>query len=110
MDLLAEFKANWKYKAFAAEDQKALLAVSGGMDSMVMAHLFLRSGISFGIAHCNFQLRGDDAEKDQHHVQSWAAENNIPFHTTRFNTQETADNWKKGSQWLQALSDSSPCQ
>ena len=98
MDLLAEFKANWKYKAFATEDQKVLLAVSGGMDSMVMAHLFLRSGISFGIAHCNFQLRGDDAEKDQHHVQSWAAENNIPFHTTRFNTQETADTWKKGIQ------------
>ena len=98
MDLLAEFKANWQYKAFATEDQKALLAVSGGMDSMVMAHLFLRSGISFGIAHCNFQLRGDDAEKDQHHVQSWAAENNIQFHTTSFNTQETADTWKKGIQ------------
>jgi tRNA(Ile)-lysidine synthase len=98
MDLLAQFKANWKSKAFAAEDQKVLLAVSGGMDSMVMADLFLRSGISFGIAHCNFQLRGEDAEKDQQHVQSWADEYNIPFYTTRFNTQETSENWKRGIQ------------
>ena len=98
MDLLAQFRINWKNKSFAAHDQAVLLAVSGGMDSMTMAHLFLQSGISFGIAHCNVQLRGLEADKDEELVHSWAVANNIPYFTTRFNTQASADEWKKGIQ------------
>lgn len=70
-----------------APDGKHLLAVSGGLDSMVLAELYSRSGCSFAIAHCNFQLRGTEAEADQFHVQEWAAKKKIPFFSTRFATQ-----------------------
>jgi len=42
-----------------SHDNKILAAVSGGMDSVLMVHLLKAAGFSFGIAHCNFQLRGD---------------------------------------------------
>jgi tRNA(Ile)-lysidine synthase len=71
---------------------KMLLAVSGGIDSMVMAHLFLKSGYATGIAHCNFSLRGDESDKDEIMVQKYAEEHNIPFYTIRFLTKAFADN------------------
>ena len=67
-----------------------LLAVSGGLDSMVMANLFLKSGWNFGIAHCNFQLRGEDSDKDQELISRFASENKIPIHVKSFNTHEHA--------------------
>jgi tRNA(Ile)-lysidine synthase len=38
--------------------ERVLLAISGGLDSVVMCHLFYTAKIPFAIAHCNFQLRG----------------------------------------------------
>jgi tRNA(Ile)-lysidine synthase len=73
------------------ENQKILLAVSGGIDSMVMAHLFLRSGIKTGIAHCNFSLRGDESDMDEKLVRDYAAKNNIPFHSKSFDTKSYAE-------------------
>ena len=67
-----------------------LLGVSGGMDSMAMASLFLRSGTPFGIAHCNFRLRGEDSEADASLVRSWAMDKGIACHTAAFDTEEYA--------------------
>jgi tRNA(Ile)-lysidine synthase len=53
-----------KHDLFKAQD-RFLLAVSGGIDSMVMVDLFVRAGFSFGIAHCNFGLRGQDSDGDE---------------------------------------------
>lgn len=78
--------------------QPALLAVSGGADSMVMAHLLLESKILFAVAHCNFQLRGEEADKDEELVRSWCTANNIPFHHVRFDTKAKMEQWKKGVQ------------
>lgn len=66
---------------------KILLAVSGGIDSMMMAHLFLSQDYNIGIAHCNFSLRGRESDKDEDLVRCFAAENNLPFFTTRFETK-----------------------
>ena len=86
MDLLKQFQHNKLVKAIKAGGKTTLLAVSGGVDSMVMANLFLESRLPFAIAHCNFQLRGDEADKDVLLVKDWAAATNIPFHHTRFDT------------------------
>lgn len=56
-----------------------------------MAHLFAQSGISFGIAHCNFRLRGKEAEQDQSFVRQLAAELNVPFFTVDFDTRAYAE-------------------
>ncbi|MBD2703252.1 tRNA lysidine(34) synthetase TilS [Spirosoma sp. BT702] len=69
---------------------RVLLAVSGGLDSMVMARLFHRAGQSFAIAHVNFGLRGDESEADALFVANKAAEYGVPFHLTHFDTTAIA--------------------
>ncbi|MGE5420500.1 MAG: tRNA lysidine(34) synthetase TilS, partial [Chloroflexota bacterium] len=71
--------------------EKVLLAVSGGIDSMAMAHMFLHLPYDTGIAHCNFSLRGNDSDLDEELVRKFSENNNIPFYTVRFNTQAYAD-------------------
>lgn len=67
-----------------------LAAVSGGMDSVLMAHLLKAASYKFGIAHCNFQLRGDEADADQSFVCALAAELDVPIHSVNFDTKEYA--------------------
>lgn len=67
---------------------KILLAVSGGIDSIVMAHLFLSTGMHPGIAHCNFTLRGKESDMDEEFVREFAENHNIPFYSIRFSTKE----------------------
>ena len=65
-----------------------LLAVSGGMDSMCMADLFLRTlgAGSFSIAHCNFSLRGEESDGDEALVRGWAQDNGVELFVKRFDT------------------------
>lgn len=65
-------------------DEKVLLAVSGGVDSMVLAELFHRSGWSFAVAHCNYKLRGNESDEDELHVVDWAKGRNVTIHTQQF--------------------------
>jgi tRNA(Ile)-lysidine synthase len=69
---------------------KVLLAVSGGIDSMVMTNLFLRTEYKFGIAHCNFNLRSDESKGDEEFVKDYAINRDIPFHIKRFDTKSYA--------------------
>ena len=70
---------------------KVLVAVSGGIDSMVMADLFLQAGIKTGVAHCNFCLRGCESDRDEEMVKKFAGKNKIPFYSKRFKTEEYAE-------------------
>lgn len=65
---------------------KILLAVSGGMDSVLLTHLFNAARYNFGIAHCNFGLRGDEADADEFFCEQLAEQFNIPFYKIKFNT------------------------
>lgn len=89
-------KANQLFR----REERVLLAVSGGIDSVVMAHLFQRAGYQFGIAHCNFQLRGDDADQDALFVKHLADQLNVPFYTIAFETERLAEEQKKSIQLL----------
>ena len=65
---------------------RVLLAVSGGIDSMVMAFLFREAGTDHAIAHCNFSLRGEESDGDEKFVISYARKRKIECFTTRFDT------------------------
>ena len=80
------------------ESDRILLAVSGGVDSMVMAQLFLDNGIDFGIAHCNFGLRGDESDQDADLVEQFAEENDISFNSNSFDVAEAKLKWGVGTQ------------
>src|SRR6188474_1093874 len=87
MELEKKFKKFINEKNLFSKSDRILLAVSGGVDSVVMAELFARSGISFGIAHCNFQLRGDESEADEEFVRKLAEKYSVPFFSKRFETK-----------------------
>lgn len=72
-------------------NKKVLLAVSGGIDSMVMTHLFQKARYRMAIAHCNFELRGKESDGDEDFIRSYALKYNIPFFQERFNTREYAE-------------------
>jgi tRNA(Ile)-lysidine synthetase-like protein len=78
--------------------KKLLLATSGGLDSMVMAHLFKSLNFEFALAHCNFQLREKESLEDQFFIQNYAAENNIPVFITQFDTLSFAIDYKLSTQ------------
>ena len=82
----------------AGKDQKFLIAVSGGLDSMVLCNLFLKSKLSFAIAHCNFQLRGKASEGDEKFVTDYASKNKIPFFIERFATKNYAKQHRLSTQ------------
>ncbi|MCD6597403.1 MAG: tRNA lysidine(34) synthetase TilS [Bacteroidales bacterium] len=74
---------------FSKKD-KILITVSGGMDSRLMVELFSKTGFQFGIAHCNFQLRGNEANRDEQFVKDLAFKVNSPFYSIRFDTLKYA--------------------
>jgi tRNA(Ile)-lysidine synthase len=78
--------------------KKLLLATSGGLDSMVMAHLFHKLNYEVALVHCNFQLRGMESFGDQNFVQDYAAVNEIPIFVTQFDTEAFAKDYKLSTQ------------
>lgn len=88
--MLQAFQAYLQEKELIAEGQTTLLAVSGGLDSMVMLHLFNAAELPCAVAHCNFQLRGEASEADEELARQQARANHLPFYTRRFDTKAVA--------------------
>jgi len=98
MDLLLMFnKLNREKQLFISGD-RLLVAVSGGMDSMCLCHLLLKSNQPFSVAHMNFQLRGSESDGDEEFVRSWCQENQIPFFFKRVNAENYSQSSGKGIQ------------
>ncbi len=54
------------------QNKQFLIAISGGLDSIVLSHLFLQNNLDFALAHCNFKLRGQESDEDQKFIENWA--------------------------------------
>lgn len=79
-------------KGLLPDGEAVLLAVSGGVDSMCMAELFLNSSVRrcFALAHCNFHLRGEESDSDETLVRAWAESHGVIFIKKDFDTKEYA--------------------
>ena len=71
-----------------------VLAISGGIDSMVLANLFLINNLNFSIAHCNFQLRGKESDEDELFINKWCSEKDIKLYNKKFSTEDYCKNNK----------------
>ena len=69
--------------------KKTLLAVSGGIDSMCMAEIFVRRYPceDLAVAHCNFNLRGEESDGDEDLVREWAQTHGVRLHVKSFDTK-----------------------
>ncbi|MCW4467917.1 tRNA lysidine(34) synthetase TilS [Flavobacterium sp. MFBS3-15] len=76
------------------KDSKLLVAVSGGLDSMVLVHLLQQLNYNISIAHCNFNLRGNESDGDEESITQYAKENSFNFFVTRFDTKSFASDNK----------------
>lgn len=88
---LDQFTTYIKKNALFTKEDKILLAVSGGKDSVLMVQLFKLAGYRFSIAHCNFNLRGDETQRDEAFVKLLAASLAVPFHVVHFDTKAYAE-------------------
>jgi tRNA(Ile)-lysidine synthase len=77
--MLSGFLLYLKGQNIDIKSTKILLAVSGGVDSMVMAHLFLKAKCNFNVAHVNHNTRGTESEGDLQHVKRWCQNHSIDF-------------------------------
>ena len=86
MSLQERFQQYIEEQGLFSHDDRLLLTVSGGVDSMVMLSLFVAAGYRVGVAHCNFQLRGRESDEDEVLVAEVAARHGVPHYNRRFDT------------------------
>lgn len=86
MYLLEEFEKYVSENELFSHNDKVLLAVSGGVDSMVLMSLTAAAGYQFGVAHCNFQLRGKESDEDEVMVEREAKRLGVEFYNASFDT------------------------
>lgn len=110
--MLERFKDYINANNLIRQESKVLLAVSGGIDSVIMTELFKLSGLDFSIAHCNFHLRGVESNEDALFVEALSKEAKVEFHLTDFDTTGYAAENKLSIQmaarqlrvnWLEAI-------
>jgi tRNA(Ile)-lysidine synthase len=86
MSLLEKFKSTVREKNLFHPGDQLLIAVSGGVDSVVLCELCHQAGFSFSIAHCNFQLRGAESDRDEQLVNNLALKYGVEVLVKRFET------------------------
>ena len=88
--MLEIFNEYIKKNNLVSESDILLLAISGGIDSIVMLDLVSKAGLKFGIAHCNFKLRGEESDGDEEFVKKLSVIYKVPFYLTQFETANIA--------------------
>lgn len=90
MNLSDKFKEQIKQQNLFSLKDKLLLAVSGGVDSVVLCELCRQAGYDFIIAHCNFQLRGEESVRDEQFVVAFGEKYLVEVKVKRFETEKFA--------------------
>jgi len=98
MNLLLQFQNSIKQQNLFSTKDKLLLAVSGGIDSVVLCELCKRAGYNFVIAHCNFQLRGEESDRDELFVRQLAKKYGVEAEVKKFDTDKFAAENKLSTQ------------
>jgi tRNA(Ile)-lysidine synthase len=94
LNLLQRYQTHIKAEKLFSNADHLLLAVSGGVDSVVLCELCFQSGFSFSIAHCNFQLRGEESERDETFVRALAEKYKVTVFVKKFDTEKYAADHK----------------
>lgn len=91
MPLLASHVEKYAHsKQLFDKDSHILVAVSGGIDSMVLLHILQQLGLKLSVAHCNFNLRGAEADADEAFVVAYCKKHKLPLHNEGFKTADIA--------------------
>jgi len=85
--VLQKFKSNIAKNQLFNKKDKLLLAISGGADSVALVYLLKNSGYTFGLAHCNFKLRGKESDADEAFCKALADKIGVVFYSTQFDTK-----------------------
>ena len=113
--LIGKFGSNIKDLGLSREKDKLIIAVSGGIDSVVLCELCKQAGYDFSIAHCNFQLRGEESERDEKFVSGLGEKYKVEVKVKKFETEKFAEEKKMSIQeaarelrynWFAELADS----
>ncbi|MFT4031014.1 MAG: tRNA lysidine(34) synthetase TilS [Siphonobacter sp.] len=96
--MLTEFLAFINAKQLCRPTDRLLVAVSGGLDSVVLTELVHQAGFSFGIAHVNFQLRDEESNRDEAFVRNLATHYQVPLFVQYFDTKVIAKQKKLSTQ------------
>ncbi|MFS4483176.1 tRNA lysidine(34) synthetase TilS [Hyunsoonleella sp. 2307UL5-6] len=92
--MLKKLKTHIENNFFFIKERKLLIAISGGIDSVVLTHLCHKLELNIALAHCNFNLRGDESDADEDFVVDLAEDLNIEVFTQRFDTEAYAKDKK----------------
>ncbi len=98
MRLLLQFQNIIKQQNLFSAKDKLLLAVSGGVDSVVLCELCKQAGYDFIIAHCNFKLRGEESDRDEHFVKELGKKYLVEILVQHFETEQYAVEHKLSTQ------------
>ncbi|MBT4881433.1 MAG: tRNA lysidine(34) synthetase TilS [Flavobacteriales bacterium] len=74
-------------KSLFSREDKLILGISGGADSVCLMHILLALGYRFDLAHCNFNLRGKESDEDEVFVQELAKKHQLKLHVKQFDTE-----------------------
>lgn len=96
--MLNPFLKYYKESLKIETTQRVLLAVSGGIDSMVMLYLFRAANISIGVAHINFKLRNEASDGDALFVKKTCEDAGVEFYSIEFDTQKISTGRKQSIQ------------
>ena len=88
--MLALFQEHIAQQKLFQKEERILLAFSAGIDSVVLAELLLASKFQIGIAHVNFQLRGNESDENENFAKAFAAKHDLAFYSIRFDTEAFA--------------------